>query len=650
MKKLLLAVLLVVSAFGVFLFTSTGNRGTPGETRAATTTSGSSERATEERLELPVVKKRESLEPLVAEPSNVQEAASELAPSAAPDPRPTALGPLGLSGSISVVDATGLEHPGEDGSFMLFAYGEDNEGRGVDVEVQGGTWSASFAGLEVAGPVRAIHVVNLRLGGRVAVLEQGQGETMKLPARGFLDLRARWLTSIVLHVQDHETGQELPEVELVEVEHGIFNTQHPGPSDGVSLGVEDSPIELEASEENEWRRVIHARSPGYAWGRIEIDPSRPQDRFLLLDPGGNLGVTLTGAVHEPGTRLRVIGGRAHQPLFDAELRGQYTFEIASFPAGRYQVRVGVGDWWRDSRVLGEAEVEVVAGQRADVVLAVEALEPVERVPLEGTLVLLAEWGIEEPSIALELLDPPSGNQETHSYIDGEAMTRVEGSPNTFRWSAGAVQPGRYEIGLYEPPFSVSLAVGPTGERDARVVVPPPCEVFVRCVDDETGADIDVEDLHWSCRRPQWVNGGSLSSARFDDALSRWRFRAPMGEIDFKASDHRYAHHQGHGTVVNGTNEFVLRLRPVTGVLLVLRDGEAEIGWDDHWSANLSPLRATNHGWSKARVDGRLLIGVQASGPFRLTVSEIPGYEPVPEETIEIERGKVLEHVIELRRR
>jgi hypothetical protein len=663
MKKLVLATLLVASAVAVFLFQRGGDR----DTEAAAREGPSVQPVADGRQAEEILESAPAIREPIAPPAPKQPDSPAL-PAVAPEPEvarpaPSASGPLSLSGTITVVDETGLEHPGENGSFMLVAFGEGNEGRGVDVEVLGGTWSHSFVGLEVAGPVRAIRVHDLRLGGRVAVLQQGRGETMKVPAQGFLDLRARWLSSIVLHVQDRENGRELPAVQLVESEEDwpANRLSHPGLAEMRSLGIGTSPIAIEPGEEFRWRRVFHARSPGYAWERIEIDSSRPEERFLLLDPGGDLGVALTGSAREPNAVLRLRTSaragrqRARFPelVFEAQLGERVAVEIESLRAAAYQIGVEVGESWKDPVVLGKAEVDVVAGQRVDVVLAVEALEPIAGVPLEGTLVLPVEWEIDEPSLAFELLDPPLGNQRTHFYVDAASMTRVEGSPDTFRWSAGDVQPGRYEIRLYEPPFSISLAIGPTGERDARVVVPPPCDVLIRCVDDESGADVEVDDLHWNCRRPQWVSGGTLSSARFDDALSCWCFRAPAGEIEFQARDHRYEHNQESGTVGSGTNEFVLRLRPVTGVLLVLRDGGAEIGWNDEWSAKLGPVAGTSHGWSKSRLDSRLLIGlmrVKHRDSYRLTVGEIPGYEPVPEETIEIERGKVVEHVIELRRR
>jgi len=234
------------------------------------------------------------------------------------------------------------------------------------------------------------------------------------------------------------------------------------------------------------------------------------------------------------------------------------------------------------------------------------------------------------------------------------MTSVAGSADTFRWSAGLVEPGSYEASVDAATFCDPLEVGADGLRDARVEVPPPCEVEVRCVREDTGAELGPEEVvvsgnraltertwHVATESPSW------------DAIARcWRLRIPVGRIELTAKAEGLARERREVEVVAGTNEVVLRLQRKTGLTLIFRDGAMELP-ETWFRPQLEPLEKEE---SSARVafDGDYEHGrytfLRKAGRYTLKMQRADGYEPVPDVIVELEKGVVKEHVIELRRK
>ncbi|MSR61353.1 MAG: hypothetical protein EXS08_02740 [Planctomycetes bacterium] len=571
-------------------------------------------------------------------------------PRVLPESEPTAASggaeTLPLAGTIVVLDEQGAEHRAEDGSFSFVLWTGDS-GSWHEVEVHGGAWSTA---LPREPTVQALGVTDVELGGRRAVCGEDTSERIALPEDGWLALSARWPSASLLSVRDRESGRELAPVFLTEVS-GWPESQcgHPGPAAASERDLGPSPVTLPPGDSSLGTRTCYARSPGYAWGRIEIDEQRGGERILLLERAGELEVELLGTVGAAGTRLRLFGSE-HAPAFEAEVHAAGRVLVEALPVGPYRVKAEIGDYWRDPLVLAEAEAEVVAGGRARVSLTLKELEPRRKVPFEGTLVLPAAWELGEFELAFELLDTPLDGGDGRFSLASSAMEPEGDPPAAYRWSAPAVQPGRYEVELDELAFHAVLTVGDAGLRDARVVVPPPCEVLVRCIEDDTGVEVTSESVSWYCAMPEGLYGWSHERAEWDEALRRWRIRAPQGEVVVGVYGSTYAHASETVQARAGTNEVELRLARPTGLRVVLRDGTTEIPWADGAFPELEPLEGQPDFRSSSSGGGTITLHKKEAGRYRLEVPVVPGYEPVPAVEVTLTKGVVTEHVVELVRK
>jgi hypothetical protein len=555
---------------------------------------------------------------------------------------------LPLAGTIVVVDEHGAEHRAEDGTFS-FVLWSGQRGTWHKVEVKGGRWRTEVP-REPA--VESLGLTAVRLGDRAAVSGPGFESQFEWPADGWLDLTARWPIASLLHVRDRESGREIAPVFLVDGNSWPQSEfVHPGPAPNAKdLG--PSPVQLPATDAPMFgMRTVHARSPGYAWGRIEIDEQRGGERILLLDRGGDLEIVPVGKVGDPGLKVRAYGSD-YVPVFELPLRPDRTVVVESLAAGSYRVKAEIGDYWSEPLVLGEAKVDVVAGTRASVTLTLKDPGPRAAVPLEGTLVLPTEWELGAFTLEFELHGTPLGGGDGRFTLESGYMQREGAASSEWRWSKEDVQPGRYEVLLREVSFRAILEVGEAGLRDARVVVPPPCVVLVQCIDEDTGLDVPDANVSWVGALPKGVRGWSNEEAKWDESARRWRFRAPQGEVHVSVHGGRYARAGEKVQARPGTNDVIVRLGRPTGLRVVLRDGQTDIPWsssgDRHPQLESAEGQESYSSWSTG--GGKITLHKREPGLYTLKVPEIPGFEPVPPVQVRLEKGVEKEHVVELVRK
>ena len=291
-------------------------------------------------------------------------------------------------------------------------------------------------------------------------------------------------------------------------------------------------------------------------------------------------------------------------------------------------------------------MEVLAGRQSTVTVQVQEPAPRIDVPFAGTLVVPTEWNLAEFTLGFDLLDVALGGWDGRFSIDRSGMRAEDDPPTTYRWHSPGAQPGRYSVQLRELTFTVEIEVGEGGLSDARIEVPSPAEVRVRCVDAGTGSDVTDGELSWNCVRQV---GGTCNSARWDAELDRWTFRAPIGEIVLDPSVPGYDFQWQTVRVEPGINDFVLRLVRSTGLTPILMDGKDEIAWDDDAMLTLVAAEGQQDSLSSSSGGGRITLFKREPGLYRLKVPDIPGYEPVPEALVHLEKGVIQEYVIELRR-
>jgi hypothetical protein len=509
-----------------------------------------------------------------------------------------------------------------------------------------------------------------------------------------------------------DTHADLAEVTVVRKKDWRSDTlTHPGAyaDDSVLVKAAPSPVEL-ALPTNDARSLANsftlwASAPGYAWGRIEIDFTAGGDRLLVLPRGGALRVTLRN-FQEPGAEdaaaiLRVRreperpapaeksaaaklaeallnvkdedippgmtrddfkkllepdtsprGPGIGSPWAEAVIGSASPIVIEGLAPGKYIVRAELGEWFRDPLVLAAQPVEVVAGERAEVTLELEDRpRSGAKVPLEGTLVFPVEWPERRISIEFETLDRPRVSTGGRLTIPWDELTPVDGKPGLHRWSVGRVVPGKYLATIRAFELQTLLDVGPMGLKDAVIQIGPPAEIEVRVFDDQSGAPIELDRLHWNCRRPRGSRGGGSNSVRADGAPGVFSFRAPAGEIDLGGSPAGHEWIQEHVIAVTGrTNSVEVRLKRTCGLIVSVREGEQELPYSVIERA-ISVVEQTEkgrvHGWSGSAKGRRLTLS--SPGTYDVRVKKLPGYQPVEPVTVEVAPGKFVEHAVELHR-
>ncbi|NOT29995.1 MAG: hypothetical protein HOP15_06050 [Planctomycetes bacterium] len=472
-------------------------------------------------------------------------------------------GPTSLAGTIVVLDEHGGKYAGEDGILAL-GLGLDGARTHREIWVQDGRWSLPLVAPGDGGRIGSMALRACVLGKRVAVPAPGQAADLAIPADGQVELRVRWQAAPQLHVRARDTGRELEEVTLYELpltQRGSpLDVQHPGPN-AKSLGraVGPSPVRLEVGESDGLglaSRVLFAKSPGYGWGRIEVDPSAEEEPTLLLDPAGALELEV---VSEPwDTTLEILLLEAEPPhaeVLDVPRGDAKSFLFEDLRAGRYLAQA------RHSGLLvGALEVEVAAGKRAKAVLTVGPPPSID-VPFEGVLVVPEELKLDD--FMLEFLlqgrfDDTSLTRGSFEIRRSE-MALEKGSRERYRWSAPSARSARYQVLLFPTPFGTELDTGPAGTRDARIEVPRLCLVSLRCIDEQSEANVSSERVSFAAltprafvaRLPKRLAGGSPPSREF---------RAPQGRVLIFTTPVLYEPAARIVEVGPGTNEVLLFLR------------------------------------------------------------------------------------------
>jgi len=306
-----------------------------------------------------------------------------------------------IVGTLVVLDADENEHAGESGTIEMFVLRGDSSGgwdgfAGRSVAVENGSFSLRIP------RGTALMPEDIKVGGIKAVIIDGVDREETFDTDGEIHIRARWLYTHRLHVRDGGSGVELGNVQLVEVRDWLLQqNEHPGSLSGAEVvhAAIQSPIELPPSRRQ--KVTYHARSPGYAWGKIEIAPAQSKDRYLDLFPGGALEVQVEGAAPPKGAVVRLHGDKENsRPLFEQDLHGEM-LNIDALRPGDYRARVEVGDWFASPLVLGSSDATVVVGDTTRVSVVIEETAPVVMVPLSGVLILPPEWDVNHGMLTIE---------------------------------------------------------------------------------------------------------------------------------------------------------------------------------------------------------------------------------------------------------
>ncbi|MCA8943468.1 MAG: hypothetical protein KDB80_12970 [Planctomycetes bacterium] len=368
----------------------------------------------------------------------------------------------------------------------------------------------------------------------------------------------------IVHVVDAQTGSELSGIR---VEWGVpwQFAQQRMPRGGRSETFALSPFLLPRDRPRlaGTTRTYWFRAEGYGWQRESVSDEATEEMTVRLERAGDLEVWILGPKLPPNTALRLSKSPSNLPLaeLDAELDRAQLF--VGLEPGRYSARVQQGAWFDRPLELGSADVEVRAGERTVVEIAVrDTVPPPARVRVGGTLRISRRWrNTERVYLSLQPERDLARLDDTWHTVYFRDLERTD-DPEVYRWSvANAIYPGRYLLTIQGTEHRELLVVPPEGADELQIVVPDPAEVTVRLRDSSTGDAVELERISWHTEVPAEVRGYGLEVVERDEDEAAFHFQAPVGRIQVVVRDERFALQKPWLDLLPGENEFELELVP-----------------------------------------------------------------------------------------
>ena len=462
-----------------------------------------------------------------------------------------------------------------------------------------------------------------------------------------------------LHVRDARNRRELASVFVIELDRRLDSSvTRPGPlaERAEHEGSSPMPLAIPGPEE----RTVFARSPGFAWGRIDIGPHQ-HDRFLDLEPGGDLRVRVTGRPRDPGTVVRVARVRA-PPMVELELHTADELLFQALPTGAHEVAAQIGTPG-NARTFAHEFVDIDAGSETRVTLVLEPFEPVRWVQLAGTLVLPPEWNLDDFQLLFRIQGPALERWPGTASVDRVEMTIENRETGLYSWYADDVQPGIYALELPQLGYGRRIVIGPAGDTEVRIVIGPPCAVRLRCLDALTREPTGMVEL-WHGSGDEDVPVALQPVTGWNVELSAFEFHVPCDPLwitHMRSEPYRGRRFQ----LGSGLNELEYELRGLapTGVRLSLKEDDGPVPWDALHLHTIESLEGTRPIGEAPVVDGErwpsswparvhvdhtgLTMLVEGAGRYRLRVPDLAGYRPVPERDVELRAAQTVAVVIEL---
>jgi hypothetical protein len=291
-------------------------------------------------------------------------------------------------------------------------------------------------------------------------------------------------------------------------------------------------------------------------------------------------------------------------------------------------------------------------QRVDLHLA-QPQEPVARVPLGGTLYLPPEWGSLHLSLDFEPLDLVGRSSADDVSVALSQMTKVPESSGLYRWNAGHVAAGRYEVTMYAFEYQVIVDTGPGGRSDVEIAIAPPADATLHLRDIQNGLPAEGVHLLWNCKRPSASSGGSMERTRWDADTKTYRFRAPAGEVELSIFESDWELESPElVTLQPGPNVLTLDVRRMAGIHLSLKEGDRIVPFpmEWFWSAEVKCLRGDGDGRAGSASEDEGTISVTVAGLYVIAVPELPGFEPIPPFQVEVPDREFIEYTVQVVRK
>jgi hypothetical protein len=512
---------------------------------------------------------------------------------------------------------------------------EGGFGSPCDIDIVAGAWTVTFR-QPIAGahPTR-ISMESCRVDDTAVVVV---GEAIALEHAQDVRFELRAIPELRLRVVD-QSKKDIAGVEVWQSKDWMSSgTLHPGNAEKLLVvGGERSPVKVPAPEDvREGQNTrLWVRAPGYAWQPVEVFLAQGGTRDVVLSQCGTLSVAILGQSPTDPVQptLRIYDAAdAHSMLAEFGSVGANE-EIDGLAAGKYEVRVELGEWFSEPAVLARATVEIEAGKRAQVNLTAVQKPAPSKAPLRGVIAIPAAWQIGRDAIRVEL--EPLGALQPYAdrqLFSGGRIQRGD-RDGEYRLQAEDLPVGRYALTIDPVGWSCLVSVA-EGAPEFRVEVTEPVDVVLRIVDADTGAPCKGLTLSWYPPPPIGVHGWSPTRVGEAAESNEFRFRVPAGRICVDTFGEDYQIPMRTIRVSPDSREFELAAHPVYGIEVVVHEGDTVLPTDFQtgWSFDLRKLggESVQMGWM-----GSNILTVSKPGTYVLSVKAPKGYRQVPDRQVKV---------------
>lgn len=571
---------------------------------------------------------------------------------------------------VSVLEADGREHVGESGIARLHRSEQGEGPEDLERPVTNGRFSVDLP------RDTAFDVCSILLGGRPVDFDNGW---IFRQSDSPVTIHARRARPFRVRVIDAGTGIDLHGITMVqEGEDAYIDSLRAGsiPDDAVLLRDASSPIDLEVKARGtkgiEWEPDVAVTAEGYSWSDLlgSVDFRRGGELVVPLTKCGALEVKVFGApegaflivrgppeplseedrnvVEEQG--IRILGDE----FFAIALGGRESAHLDKIPAGSLVVTVELPAG-AAAVALDEVAIDLTPGETKRVTLKCKPLAAPQRVAVSGTIEIAGAWKDEPFTLRLQPKRMLGLPLDAIVELKSSEMELVSEEPRVRRWASNRLLPTAYAATIPELFVHHEFDVGAEGCALVRIVAGECGEVFFEFVD--PGGDIvgDVGLIQWKIVggfNPEWapvVRGDeTYASQELDHRF--YHLFAPIGRgapalfDDGRDSDWTLVD-ASPVEVHTGTNEFTFHVRHQCGVDLELSCQGSRIAWPSFGNWPVETVDAAGD-WVRSSEH----IRVAAPGRYRVTLLDLPGFEPVPPFDLDIAGGPYAVHVVELRRK
>ncbi len=543
--------------------------------------------------------------------------------------------PETIEGRIEIEHPDGSRRPGGSGVVRLRL---PNDRGDTACQVASGRFDVAA----VRGtPIRPVDAV---LDGRTITFD---GPTT-VPREGPLVLIGQAGPGILLHVVDASTAAPLEAVTLAWTA-SWGNDRDVRPSlDLAELQplFERSPSPLEIPADGRLRHCW-VRADGYAWGRIRLECSRPDEHTLRLARGGTILVTCEFGESRAPFVVRLRDGREADRESCVEFAPAAPGEFVSIdglPCGAWIVSAEIGDP-ADSCVLDSVEVELAPAASERVLLRPRS-SPIAPppVPVAGSLHLPSSREAAGASLELSLIGRPSIVEARTFSQAATEMTPLGG--DAYRFDAGLLSPGTYSYvvkGVGTRHWDGEVDVVAPATLDLRIVVGEPAALSIRVVDAATEQNIRVDAV-----LANDSSGLHFATAAEESGDVRYHVDCVPGSVRLSLFDDRYDG-EFELRAEPGKNDVTIRAIAATTIVVSFNDGETTVPFNHE--SGISARRVDGDGSSTGgSFDGRrATIIVSSPGLYELSVERLDGFLPIPPQRIQVLAGEPAELVVAVER-